>query len=529
MAVTVAAYGNVLAINTCEDYTEWTGETPANVTDFYKEGTQCVGFTVRDAAQADIYHDKATGSWSLSGKHLRLWFLTTATKELDSEANDGLQIILGDGTNTGYYTVLGGDTYPGGWYNIVLDCDRTPDGGTAPTLTAVTRVGLRFNTLAAAKNTQNTWIDMWHCCDGLSAYGDDAGGDFDLDDIVSADENTTNGWGVIRKIGGVYYLTGELRFGDTAGTSDCKFKDVNEMIVFEDRPVDSALYDIEVVNNATGTCNFQLGNIAGGKGIEGCVFKAEGTIKYTLTATDTDIDVFKLYGCTFIDSGAQYYPPNASGREVLSCNYTACGEIDPDTCVMKYCTISNADDRGLRIDTASHNVSLCNFISNPNGIHFAVSTTLSLDGCLFSGSNGSSLYDGEHSVSGTLTINAGEAENIQTNISASYIEETGGGSTTVNNTVYLTIDVFDEGAVAIENAQTAIYKTSDRTQLMNEDTLATGRAQESYNYPGSPVDIEVRVRKSSTGSTKYIPFSTTGQIDSGGYYLRVTLREDPNA
>jgi hypothetical protein len=524
MAITSSLL-NYNGINNCENSGDWTGSTPNDVTDFFKEGTQCVGFEMRALGDNDA---DIVVTEDLSGvTHLRLWIMLTMLKELNTDGNGGIQVYLSDGVNTGYWYVSGSDTYLGGWFNLCVDLSAGVDAGTKPTMSAITLLGVRVNLTVASKKAQNTWIDHIYAGDGIVIHGDDAGGDFDLDDVLAEDENTSNGWGIIRKIGGVFYIVGSLTFGDNAGTGDLKFKDENEIIVFEDRPVNSALYDIVVVHNATGTGNFQLGSSSGGKGIGGCVFKAEGTIKYKFTCTDNDIDIFKVYGCTFIDSGAVSFPPNVSGREVLSCSFTACGVVDPDTCVVKYCIFSDADTEALLIDTASHNVSVCTFISNPHGIDFAISTTLALDGCLFYGANGSSLYDAEHSVSGSLIINAGIEDNIQTNISASYIEETAGGSTTVNNTVYLRIYCKDKNQAIVSGAQCAIYKTSDDSELMNEaSVVVTGLAEEAFNYPGSDVDIYVRVRKSSTGDTKYIPFDTTGKILSTGYNLTIILKED---
>ena len=59
---------------------------------------------------------------------------------------------------------------------------------------------------------------------------------------------------------------------------------------------------------------------------------------------------------------------------------------------------------------------------------------------------------------------------------------------------------------------------------MNGDTDASGDISQTYNYPGSPVPITIRVRKSSTG-TRYKAYKTSGTI-SGDYNLTVVLSED---
>jgi hypothetical protein len=515
MAITVAAYGNVLSINTCENSGDWTGESPADTTDFYKEGSQCVGFTVRGAGANDV---TISGSWNLSGKHLRLWFMTVTIKELNSEASNGLQIILGDGTNTAYYTVGGGDTYPGGWWNLVLDCDRTPTSGTAPTLTAVTTIGVRMNHTGTAKNSENTWIDMVHCCDGLRAYGDDSGSPFDLDDVLSADENTTNGWGVIRKIGGVFYLNGLLRFGDNASTNILDFEDSNEIVVFEDRPVDSALYDIAVVANSTGaTQDFYLGSKSGGRGISGCIFKSEGSIKYTVTITDSDMHYIGIYGCNFLDAGDIFFPDYNANYEVLDCAFQECGEVDVGTGAVTYCNFINADNVAMILDSTTVNATYCNFINCPRAVEITTTGSLDFDNMQFTGNT----YDIYNSSGGSVTVNATDS-----NPSELKIDNSSGSSTSIVNTVYITIYVKDRDLNAVQGASVAVYKTSDDSELLLELTDTNGMAQDTFNYPGSATDVYFRVRKSSPGDTRYKAISSSGQITSDGFTTTVLLDED---
>lgn len=102
------------------------------------------------------------------------------------------------------------------------------------------------------------------------------------------------------------------------------------------------------------------------------------------------------------------------------------------------------------------------------------------------------------------------------------------GATIIESTVTLKVTVKDESGTAIQNAQTAIYKVSDSTQLMNEDTTALGVAEEDFNYPGSPVPVTVRVRKGSSGVTKYVPVKSSQTISASGLDITITMRVDTN-
>jgi hypothetical protein len=93
--------------------------------------------------------------------------------------------------------------------------------------------------------------------------------------------------------------------------------------------------------------------------------------------------------------------------------------------------------------------------------------------------------------------------------------------------VPVTITVVDKNNNVIENAQTAVYRTDNDLQLMNELTNASGIATEEVESSGT-TPIYIRVRKSSTG-TKYYPASTVGTLTSSGFSTTVALIEDTTA
>jgi len=122
--------------------------------------------------------------------------------------------------------------------------------------------------------------------------------------------------------------------------------------------------------------------------------------------------------------------------------------------------------------------------------------------------------------SNTLTINASNGSSLTAGDAG-----TGNGQTNIVNAVNITITVNDAAGAAVENAQVAVYQTSDNTQLMNEDTLVSGIATESFNY-ASDTAIYYRIRKSSTGDTKYLPAAGSGTITNVGFATTVTLLAD---
>jgi hypothetical protein len=108
-----------------------------------------------------------------------------------------------------------------------------------------------------------------------------------------------------------------------------------------------------------------------------------------------------------------------------------------------------------------------------------------------------------------------------------------GCSTSISASVDISVYVVDENNNPINDAQVGLYRTSDDLEIINKDTgfgaEADGYTTTSYNG-STPADIYLRVRKSSTGSIRYIPVSTTGTILSDtGYSTTITLVEDINA
>lgn len=121
---------------------------------------------------------------------------------------------------------------------------------------------------------------------------------------------------------------------------------------------------------------------------------------------------------------------------------------------------------------------------------------------------------------GVIVVNYGAGQ-------VSYFTDDAGGTYTPPASLTITIHVQDKALNDIVGAQVGVYNTATREEIVNLDTDGNGDAIESYT--GSPINIEIRVRKSSPGDTRYVFFSTLGSIGATDYNLTVTLQEDLNA
>jgi len=94
--------------------------------------------------------------------------------------------------------------------------------------------------------------------------------------------------------------------------------------------------------------------------------------------------------------------------------------------------------------------------------------------------------------------------------------------------VTVTVKVIDRLGANIAGAQVSMYLTADDSQVMLQDTNASGIATTNFTDT-TPAGVYYRVRKSSPGDTKYIHDSATGTIETGtGFSSTRTLTVDPN-
>jgi len=134
---------------------------------------------------------------------------------------------------------------------------------------------------------------------------------------------------------------------------------------------------------------------------------------------------------------------------------------------------------------------------------------------------GDSFYTERSNSKGIIVVNGGAG-------TVDYYTDDDGNTWTPPTSVTLSVLVQDVDKNPIQDAQTSIFLVdSPYTQLMNEDTLASGLATEAYDYVGD-VDVVVRVRKSDDlDSPRYRAFSDVQTITASGLSLTVTLRQNP--
>ena len=334
---------------------------------------------------------------------------------------------------------------------------------------------------------------------------------------------------------GIYYGYGMMNVGNTTQAANVSFIDSGRVIQFgiseycsnaatgtwtSSLPINVS--GINVEDHASYTTTFKDGVIVGtdnGRSGSTIIGNIQQDISLDLYGGNHADSVSGFYGTILQGLTGVLNSGNDIGHEFLGAAFNKCSQFDPvGGCLIRNCTFAETID----IDSAllwneSINIQYCSFIANTLGAAIehpsAAGTPYTHTGLQFSGNTNDVL----NSSGSVITIN--NSGDPKSNGSSSE-----GSAVTFLTARSLNVKVQDKNTNLIENAQVAIYTIPDKTQLMNEDTLATGIATESYT--GANTDIEVRVRKTSTGTTRYKNFSTLGSITSADYNLLVTLLQD---
>jgi hypothetical protein len=271
------------------------------------EGNSCVNLRVNAGTGTLV---SSHSSRSLENTHLRMWVRIGQALSINTGANGGAQLIAGTSQNHVRWNVYDLNTQVvvyNGWMMLVTDPRKVYAGssGSIPNLLSLTSSGVRVNFLDG--NGKDLAIgDLLWVGNELSVEGGTTGARGTFAEWSA--EDRTQGWGILRSVGGVYYTNAGSVF-QGVGTTDSYFQDTNQLIVFENLPVSGSLYNWRHVGNGTGTNFFQLGNSSGTgttkTGSEGGVLRAAGNAPFRITAIDANASA-AYYGVQMNGTTALY-------------------------------------------------------------------------------------------------------------------------------------------------------------------------------------------------------------------------------
>lgn len=280
------------------------------------EGTGCIECRIQNGGGLGTImsnHGSTNFLGTNDGKHLYMWMRQSMI--WDTLANNGVRFRIGTGelANYGEWRVLGQDkgiaSYKA-WVNGCVDPIHpfATTNGTPPALTAVVWSGANIN-WATGNGKSLAVIDEVKLASALTLTGGGVSTQGTFAEVYNSDE--TNGRGLFKGIGGVYFVSCGLTFGDSAGTASTYFADSLQTVIFEDYSVSGALYKIVTVGNTTGTNSVVFGSSSGTgtakEGSGGIIFRSAGAVPFRIHCMNANNDASHFFGCSFIG------PPNLYG------------------------------------------------------------------------------------------------------------------------------------------------------------------------------------------------------------------------
>jgi hypothetical protein len=495
--------------------------------------TQTCAYTKAGYGSLAYNNGSSIGGHGTDGAYF-VWQLM-ANPNYDSYTNGGLQVLAGDSVSSFYaWNVGGNDVGVGlylGWQNHVVNTSVTPDdysGTYAGSGEQIVGAAVKCTASIAKGEPHAVDVIRYGRGDAVFTDGDLSNGYCTIAGFAATNDSINNRWGLIQAVPGGYLWKGLMQFG-TSGTA-VDFRDSDRIIFIQWTPkVTSNFNTIEIVNASSRVdmTNFQFIQLDTSTASDG----------RWITTNDADVN---LDSCFFYDMGTFTFD---GGTTALNCSWVRCLQIDPVGADLSFSSVIESAVTGggsvgggaLKWNESSDPNTYLNdmYFSKGAGSHHAIEfgtsapTTINLTNMEFSGFNASNQQnDSVLCFPDTGSNVTWTVAHTGTTGTISYYKARSGDTVSISSSVSVTITVKDTDGNLVSGVQTAIYKTSDRTEIMNEDTVA-GVASE--NYTGStPVEVEVRCRKASSGSTKYKNYSSIQTIDSGGLTMTVTLVEDPN-
>jgi len=526
------------------------GGTPSDEPDFYIQGTTCVSANhTKNGVNTNtlLYDAGATQTLPTDGAYL-IWCYWASPPSLNTYAAATPGLLTAVGTGLGaldFYAASGSDFTPnplGGWYCYAID----PSSHTADVTAATSGGGGDGQVLGMAVTAsrqargQSFAVDAIRTGRGSSIVtggtAPDAAAEFV--DISDALDTFTNRYGIFQAVPGGFSWQGRLALGD--GTNEVRFVDSNKNITILNTPkVSTGYHQIEIQNGTSVASIVDWENITfvnAGVGDPIAPTNSRGNFVATDNANIT------MDGCSFTNMGTFVFNESGANPNTLTdVTFRSCEQVTQANATMTGCTFETSVDTVSLLTSSTtlteFNKVTSSFFIKPTTDNHAVSfgtvnpgspVIVSFDGHSLEGYTAGSLgtFTGtaaDNNAAISMTNNGANVTiDVINNADLPSVENTGTGNVIVRQQVLNTIDISDADG-AISSALVIIINTSTNTELTSG--LTNGSGIFTFNS-GANIPIAVRVRKSTTGATRYVPVETTNNTGATGTSVFITLTED---
>ena len=537
----VATYGTDLSlISDAEDVTDFThinitgagGAGLADEGDYFIEGTQCVSKAGWTADTKAIMLDTGGTITVAAGDAIFVWIKQNNRNLMDTIANGGLQVIIGDDATDFDQFYVDGNNSDGsalaGWRTYAVDPTQTASAqfGAGAAGTDYTGAAWKILGTGSLKGNPNGLDISRHgrelqIIDGqAAAYGTFLG--------ASADDSSS-AWGILTPVAGGYQFHGAFVMGTTGTSVD--FRDSDRVInVLDDLFLPAGFNEFEIRNASS---NVEWTNI---------IISHLGT--NTPSLLTLDVGTFTGSMCQFTGFDTTTF---ASTGECTDSTWTNCDQIilgEADISGSSILTSTVAADTGAVFDdrtttstTPIIELSGCTFVQGTNAHHAidfgtGVDDDISLTNIAFNGFDDTSGEDQPGAAlrflatSGSLTcsVTGCTVDGVPATASNFFKDDAAGIAVTlVFDTITLEVTVLDAtDDTALTTAKVHLLKDSDKSELMSGAVNGSGVLSTSIPYDAD-TDVVGWAREHDMIGTDYTQQDFSGEYTINGFFITIRL------
>lgn len=502
----------------------------ADETDYYIQNTQCVSKAGFTAATKGIMLDDGGSRTVAAGDAIFIWGKQNNRNLMDTVANGGMQVVIGNTTSAYDHFYIDGSNSDGsdlaGWRTYAVDPTQTPSTTTGGGAAGTNLVGFLWKILGSGslKGNPNAIDVQRHGRELQCTAGDLANGYATFLGAGAADATITARWGIMTPVAGGYQFHGCFVMGTTATAVDFRDSDRN-IVVLEDPFVPSTFNEFEIRNASS---NVEWTNI---------IIQHLGTTSpSTLTL---NVGTFTGIGCQFNDCATTIFNSSSSctASSWVGCDEITAAGADLTGSSVVDCTAA-ADGACVIWDVATDPDGFLDNMeydstNSTNAIHaieFGTSspTSITLRGIDFKGFNASTgQNDSTFNIlrtAGTVTINLVDCTS---DVSLTNSYKTAGATVViVANPVTTTVSCVTSTGTAISGARVFLQAANGTGPLPFEASVSItqtgGTATVSHTAHGFATNQYVVIRDANEeGYNKVAQITVTGansytySVDSG--------------
>ena len=228
----------------------------ADETDYFVETPQCISKAGFTATTKGIMLDDGGSRTVTAGDAIFIWGKQNNRNLMDTIANGGMQVVIGNSTTAYDHFYVDGSNSEGsdlaGWRTYAVDPTQTPSTTTGGGAAGTNLVGFLWKILGSGslKGNPNAIDVQRHGRELQSTNGDLGNGYATFAGAGSADATNTARWGILTPVAGGYQFHGCFVMGTTATSVD--FRDSNRnIIVLNDTFLPSTFNEFEIRNAAS--------------------------------------------------------------------------------------------------------------------------------------------------------------------------------------------------------------------------------------------------------------------------------------